>query len=103
MLWVRSGLLALAPFAVATAMASSVAPVGRCLPSILVQSAASEHSGRHHRRHGGYAGASRAPPSGIHVPAIDGDVLPGDEIAFGAGKENQGAEQIFRLFVALYG
>ena len=46
---------------------------------------------------------SRAAPSRIHVPAIHRDILPGDKIALGAGKENQGAEQVFRLFVALNG
>src|SRR5215471_3494440 len=40
---------------------------------------------------------------GIHVAAIDRDGLPGDEIAVGAGQENQGTEEILRKLVALYG
>src|SRR6202451_3865480 len=45
----------------------------------------------------------RAAASCIYVTAVDGEVLPGDEIAFGARKENERAEQIFRLLVALNG
>ena len=40
---------------------------------------------------------------GVHVAAVDGDVLPGNEVTFGAGEENEGAKKILGLFVTLNG
>src|SRR5262245_41560102 len=44
---------------------------------------------------------SRSPASRIHVAAVDGDGLPGDEITVGRGQENQRAQQVLGLLVAL--
>src|SRR5262249_34284861 len=39
--------------------------------------------------------------SRIHVAAVDGDRLPGDEIALGRGEEDERAKEILRMLVAM--
>src|SRR5262249_25579516 len=45
-------------------------------------------------------GDARSGRSGVHVAAIDGDGLTGDEVAVRGGEEDQRADEVLRMLVA---